>query len=114
MRTPVIEGPIIRPACQGMEPSAIAFGSRARSTSCGMSESRLGSSKARNALLSAASASRWPTRATPSTVRTKAIVSVSAVRSWVPISRRSRFVRSASTPPKGWKSTIGAPWARPR
>ena len=47
IRMPAMDGPIIRPACQGMEPSAIAFDRRARSTSCGISDSRLGSSNAR-------------------------------------------------------------------
>ena len=56
--TPVIDGPIMRPACQGIEPSAMAFGSRSRATICGTSDMRLGSSKARKVLLSAASASR--------------------------------------------------------
>ena len=42
-----MDGPIMRPACHGMEPSAIAFGSRSRATSCGISAMRLGSSKAR-------------------------------------------------------------------
>ena len=67
MRMPVIDGPIIRPACQGIEPSATALASRARSTSCGTRDSRAGSSKARNALLSAASATRYSTRTRPST-----------------------------------------------
>src|SRR5947209_206889 len=53
IRMPVIDGPIMRPACHGMEPSAIAFGRRSRSTSCGISAIRLGSSKARKVLLSA-------------------------------------------------------------
>ena len=35
MSTPVIDGPIMRPACQGIEPSAMAFGSRSRPTICG-------------------------------------------------------------------------------
>ena len=46
------DGPIIRPACQGIEPRAIAFGSRSRSISCGTSDIRLGSSNARKLLLS--------------------------------------------------------------
>jgi hypothetical protein len=53
-----MDGPIMRPACQGMEPSAMAFGSRSRPTICGTSDMRLGSSKARKVLLRAASASR--------------------------------------------------------
>ena len=57
MRMPVMDGPIMRPACQGMEPSAMALGSRSRSTSWGTRAMRLGSSKARNVLLSAASTS---------------------------------------------------------
>src|SRR5262249_48264753 len=44
MRIPVTEGPTMRPACQGMEPRAMALGRRSRSTSCGTSAMRLGSS----------------------------------------------------------------------
>ena len=58
----------MRPACQGMEPSAIAFGSRSRATSCGISAMRLGSSNARKEPLSAAMTSRCSTRASPRTV----------------------------------------------
>ena len=77
IRTPVMDGPIMRPACQGIEPSAIAFGRRSRSISWGMSAMRLGSSNARKALLSAASTSRCSMRASPKSVRANAADSVS-------------------------------------
>src|SRR3989304_2732283 len=52
IRTPVMDGPIMRPACQGIEPSAIALESRSRSMSWGMSAMRLGA---------AAPPQRWAT-----------------------------------------------------
>ena len=79
-----------------------------------MSDRRVGSSNARNVLLSAASASRCSTLTRPVTLNAKAAASVAAVRTWVPISSRRRFTRSARTPPKSWKTTSGTPWARPR
>ena len=104
----------MRPACHGMEPSAIAFGSRSRATSCGISAMRLGSSNARKEPLSAAMMSRCSTRASPRTVRTKAAVSVSAIAICVTSKSRSRLMRSARTPPQSWKRTSGTPWASPR
>jgi MFS family permease len=91
-----------------------AFGSRSRSISWGMSAMRLGSSNARKVLPSAASTSRWGTRTSPMTVNVKATISVAEVMIVVPRSRRRRLVRSARTPARSWKTTSGAPWARPR
>ena len=114
IRMPVMDGPIMRPACQGIEPSAIAFGSRSRSISWGMSAMRLGSSKARKALLNAASTSRCSRLASPKSVRAKAADSVSAISVCVATRSRRRLMRSARTPPKSWKRTSGTPCARPR
>src|SRR5262249_23707577 len=72
MRIPVTEGPTMRPACQGMEPRAMALGRRSRSTSCGTSAMRLGSSKARKTLLSAAGARGGASRRQPNEVRRSA------------------------------------------
>jgi len=112
--TPVIDGPIMRPACQGIEPSATAFGSCARGMSCGTSDMRLGSSKARNTQLSAASVSRCATPTRPEAVSANATVSVSVIITCVAITRRRRLTRSASTPPKSWKTINGTPCASPR
>lgn len=114
IRMPVREGPIMRPACQGIEPSAIALGSRSRPTICGTMDIRVGSSKARKVLLSAARARRCSTRISPSADSAKAASRVAVVSTWVARSRRSRFTRSASTPPQSWKTTSGTPWASPR
>ena len=108
------EGPIMRPACHGIDPSAIALGRRSRSTSWGIIAIRLGSSNARKTLLAAASASRCSTRARPMTASPNAAVSASDVMICVTIKRRRRFTRSASTPPTSWKRSSGRPWASPR
>ena len=104
----------MRPACQGIEPSAIALASRSRPTICGTMDMRVGSSKARKVLLSAARARRCSTRIAPSAESAKAASRVSVVSTCVASSRRSRFTRSASTPPQSWKTTSGTPWASPR
>ena len=83
----MIDGPIIRPACQGIEPSAMALGKRSRSINWGISAIRVGSSNARNVLLNAASTSRCGTRASPRNARPNATVRTRAVRIWVPISK---------------------------
>ena len=92
----------------------MAFDRRARSMSWGIIDSRLGSSNARKTLVSAASTSSGVTLTLPASVSANAVPSASAVRSWVPIKRRRRFTRSASTPPQSWNTIIGMPWARPR
>ncbi len=114
IRMPVIEGPIMRPACQGMEPSATALASRSRPTICGTMDIRVGSSKARKVLLSAARARRCSTRISENAASAKAASRVAVVSTCVASSRRSRFTRSASTPPQSWKTTSGTPWASPR
>ncbi len=114
MSTPVMEGPIMRPACQGTEPSAMAFGSRSRPTIWGTRAMRLGSSNARKVLLSTARARSHSTRRTPAAASANAASSAVVVRVWVTSSRRRRLTRSASTPPHSWNTTSGMPWARPR
>ena len=65
MRMPVMDGLIMRPACHGMAPSAIALEPLPRDER-GISAMRLGSSKARKVRrLSAARIIRCSTRAEP-------------------------------------------------